>query len=115
MVEVNGSLGTAMFSYDRLNELWFARADDEPRHYGLRRVRAEHPTHPETAGWWPIGQGVGYDASFINQVADMAARWPDEPWTPGFEVGAEVARVCTAMERSAAERRWVSVDEVLAD
>lgn len=112
VVEVNGSRGTAMFSYAQLNELWFGSVDDDPRLYGLRRVRTEHVLHPQTAGWWPIGQGVGYDASFINQVADLATAWPDHPWSPGFVEGANVAAVCESMERSARDGRWVKVDEV---
>jgi predicted dehydrogenase len=111
-VEVNGSKGTALFSYAQLNELWVGSTDDDARLYGLRRVRAEHPSQPETAGWWPIGQGVGYDASLINQVANLAATWPDHGWSPDFSVGAQVAAVCTAMERSVADRRWVSVREI---
>ena len=111
-VEVNGSKGTALFSYAQLNELWVGSTDDDARLYGLRRVRAEHPSQPETAGWWPIGQGVGYDASLINQVANLAATWPDHEWSPDFSVGAQVAAVCTAMERSVADRRWVSVREI---
>ncbi len=113
VVEVNGTRATAVFSYANLNELWYGSVDDDPRLYGLRRIRTEHGLHPGTKGWWPIGQGVGYDASFINQAADLAAAWPEEPWTPGFDAGASVAAVCTAMERSAAERRWTSVREVL--
>ena len=111
-IEVNGSTGTAMFSYPQMNELWVGSVDDDPALYGLRRVRVEHPSHPQTAGWWPIGQGVGYDATFINQAADLAAAWPDDPWRPGFVEGAEVVAVCASMERSASERRWVRVDEV---
>ena len=72
IVEVNGSRGTAMFAYASLNELWYASADDDPRLYGLRRIRAEHPSHPQRPGWWPIGQGVGYDATFINQACRPA-------------------------------------------
>jgi predicted dehydrogenase len=112
VIEVNGSKGTAVFSYDNLNELWFASVDDDPHLYGMRRIRAEHPSQPETQGWWPIGQGVGYDASFINQTADLAAAWPDSPWTPNFVDGAKVSAVCESMERSVRERRWVSVEEV---
>jgi hypothetical protein len=55
---------------------------------------------------------VGYDASFINQVSALADAWPDDPWTPGFDVGADVAAVCEAMERSVNERRWVAVSDV---
>ncbi len=115
VVEVNGSRATAIFSYARLNELWFGSADEDSRFYGLRRIRAEHPRHPETTGWWPIGQGVGYDASFVNQAADLAAAWSDSSWSPGFEEGASVAAVCESMERSARERRWVAVSEVTGE
>lgn len=110
--EVNGGIGTLVFSYNRLNELWYGDAREGARLYGLRRIRVEHPQHPETAGWWPIGQGLGYGASFVNQVFSMAEAWPESPWEPGFEVGARVAAVCAAMERSAAEDRWVRVDEI---
>jgi predicted dehydrogenase len=112
-VELNGSKGTALFSYAQLNELWVGSTDDDARLYGLRRVRCEHPSHPETAGWWPIGQGVGYDASLINQVADLAATWQDHQWSPDFSVGANVVAVCTAMERAVSDRRWVSVREIV--
>jgi predicted dehydrogenase len=111
-IEVNGSKGTAMFSYAQLNELWVGNTDDDARLYGLRRVRAEHPSQPETQGWWPIGQGVGYDASLINQVCDLASTWAERKWSPDFSVGASVAATCSAMERSAAERRWVPVSEI---
>jgi predicted dehydrogenase len=114
-IEVNGSKGTVMFSYAQLNELWVGNTDDDARLYGLRRVRTEHPSQPETAGWWPIGQGVGYDASLINQVADLAATWEARAWSPDFSVGANVAAVCAAMERSVLDRRWVSVEEIVRD
>ncbi len=114
-VEVNGSRGTLFFSYARLNELWYGSADDDDHQYGMRRIRAEHPSHPLTAGWWPIGQGVGYGASFANQAADLLERWPAGPWLPGFGEGAAVQAVCEAMEISAARQQWVRTDEVRQD
>jgi predicted dehydrogenase len=111
-VEVNGSAGTLIFNYARLNELWYASADDDVRLYGMRRIRAEHPSHPYAAQWWPIGQGVGYGASFGNQVTDLLQDWPHAPWTPGFREGAAVQAVCDAMETSAADGRWVTISEV---
>jgi predicted dehydrogenase len=113
-VEVNGSSGTLMFSYARLNELWYGSAADDPARYGMQRIRAEHPSHPYAADWWPIGQGVGYGASFVNQVADLLAGWPDAPWTPDFADGAAVQAVCQAMELSAAQYRWISLAEITA-
>ena len=70
------------------------------------------PSHPYAAQWWPIGQGIGYGASFANQAADLLEGWPDAPWTPGFRVGAAVQAVCDAMEISAASWRWVKISEV---
>jgi predicted dehydrogenase len=113
-VEVNGSRGTLMFSYARLNELWYGGSDDDIALYGMRRIRAEHPSHPYAAQWWPIGQGVGYGSSFANQAADLLSGWPEEPWTPGFAEGAAVQAVCDAIETSAGTGRWVSIAEVLA-
>jgi len=114
-VEVNGSGGTLMFDYARLNELWYASAGDDARLYGMRRIRAEHPSHPYAAQWWPAGQGVGYGASFANQVADLLEGWPEAPWTPGFREGAAVQAVCDAMETSAVSGRWVKISEVTSD
>jgi predicted dehydrogenase len=111
-VEVNGSRGTLVFDYARLNELRYGSADDDPGLYGMRRIRAEHPSHPYAASWWPLGQGVGYGASFGNQIADLLEGWPEAPWSPGFGQGAAVQAVCDAMETSAAQGRWVAVSEV---
>jgi len=111
-VEVNGTRGTLRFEYPRLNELWYGDARDDASLYGMRRIRAEHPEHPYAADWWPIGQGVGYGSTFVNQAADLLERWPDGPWEPDLEQGARVQAVCEAMERAASEHRWVRVDEV---
>jgi predicted dehydrogenase len=111
-VEVNGSAGTLHFDYERLNELWYGDGGDPGELYGMRRIRAEHPSHPQTQGWWPIGQGIGYGASFVNQAADLLAQWPNGVWTPDLAAGCQTQAVCEAVERAAAERRWVDVSEV---
>jgi predicted dehydrogenase len=111
-IELNGSRGTLVFDYARLNELRYGSADDDESLYGMRRIRAEHPAHPYAADWWPLGQGVGYGSSFANQVADLFAGWPQAPWDPGFRQGTAVQAVCDAMETSAAQDRWVAVSEV---
>jgi predicted dehydrogenase len=108
-VEVNGDRGTLRFDYARLNELWFGAADDDPALYGMRRIRAEHELHPETQGWWPVGQGIGYGASFVNQLAGHLERWPDGPWEPDLESAVRVQAVCDAMERAADTGSWIAV------
>jgi predicted dehydrogenase len=111
-IEVNGSSGTLVFEYARLNELLYGEGADEPGLYGMRRIRAEHETHPYARSWWPIGQGVGYGASFVNHLGDLLERWPEGPWEPDFEQGARVQAVCDAIEAAAAGRRWVEVREI---
>jgi predicted dehydrogenase len=111
-VEVNGEAGTLVFEYARLNELLYGDGGDDPGLYGMRRIRAEHETHPYARSWWPVGQGVGYGASFVNHLGDLLDRWPEGPWEPSFEQGAAVQAVCEAIERAAAAHRWVQVEEV---
>ena len=111
-LEIYGDRGSLVFEYARLNELRFGDGTDRAELYGMRRIRAEHETHPYARNWWPIGQGVGYGASFVNHLGDLLERWPDGPWQPDFAQGAAVQAVCDAIERAAAERRWVTLGEV---
>jgi predicted dehydrogenase len=113
-IEINGESGTLVFEYTRLNELLYGEGGDRPELYGMRRIRAEHETHPYARNWWPVGQGVGYGASFVNHLGDLLERWPDGPWDPDFAQGAAVQAVCEAIDRAAGERRWVELSEVLS-
>jgi predicted dehydrogenase len=112
VVEVNGTTGTLRFDYARLNELWYGDASEPAELYGMHRIRTEHAVHPETTGWWPIGQGIGYGASFVNQAAALLEQWPEGEWSPGLDAGLAVQGVCEAIEIAATERRWVDVPEV---
>ena len=107
---MNGTRGTVIFDYTRLNELWIGRSDDDGHFYGMRRIRAEHRTHPYAADWWSIGQGVGYGSSFVNFFGDLLEVWPDGPWWPDLREGLHAQVVCDAMERSADDRQWVAID-----
>jgi predicted dehydrogenase len=111
-IEVNGAKGTLVFDYPRLNELLYGDAGDDPGLYGMRRIRAEHPSHPYADLGWPIGQGIGYGETFVNQAVDLVRAWPSGSWTPSFADGMAVQAVCDAMERSAGEKRWVSIEEI---
>ena len=113
-IEVNGAKGTLVFDYPRLNELLYGDAGDDPGLYGMRRIRAEHPSHPYAELGWPIGQGIGYGETFVNQAVDLVRAWPSGAWTPSFADGLAVQAVCDAMELSAAQRRWVGIPEITA-
>jgi predicted dehydrogenase len=111
-IEVNGTKGTLVFDYPRLNELLYGDAADDPGLYGMRRIRAEHPGHPYAQLGWPIGQGIGYGETFVYQAVDLVRGWSSGSWTPSFADGLAVQAVCEAIEISAAERRWVAISEI---
>jgi predicted dehydrogenase len=111
-IEVNGTKGTLVFDYPRLNELLYGDTADDPRLYGMRHIRAEHPSHPYAELGWPIGQGIGYGETFVYQAVDLMRGWASGSWTPSFADGLAVQAVCDAIELSAAERRWVTVREI---
>ena len=113
-IEINGDSGTLAFEYARLNELLYGEGADRAELYGMRRIRTEHESHPYARNWWPLGQGVGYGASFVNHLGDLLERWPDGPWEPDFAQGAAVQAVCDAIDRAAVEHRWVEMREVMS-
>ncbi len=108
-VEVNGTEGTLAFDYGRLNELRYGTAAESRSIYGMHTIRAEDPVHPYAAHWWPIGQGIGYGASFVNTAGELLAAWPHGPWVPDLQTGLRVQQVCAAIELAAANRSWVRV------
>ena len=109
-IEISGSEGSIGFDYRNLNEIWLAVAGDT-RTDGFRRIRAEKPGHPYSGRWWPQGQGIGYQESFTNQVADLLQAWPDGPWWPTVDDAAAAQAVVEAIDESAAQRCWVDVQE----
>lgn len=109
VVEINGTKGTLIFDYSNLNELKFGSAEETNEQYGMKTIRAEHVSHPFSAHWWPIGQGVGYGSSFVNQISDWFSSWPKADWSPDFSQGAKVQAVVQAGEESAQTELWVSV------
>lgn len=110
-IEISGSEGSIGFDYRNLNEIWLAVAGDA-RTDGFRRIRAEKPAHPYSGRWWPQGQGVGYQESFTNQVADLLLAWPDGPWSPTVDDGAAAQAVVDAIDESAAQRSWIDVKDL---
>ena len=85
-LELNRTTGTLRFEYPRLNELLHGDAREDATPYGMRRISAEHPTHPY-AEWWPIGQGIGYGMTFVAQAADLPRALARRPMGAGLGAG----------------------------
>jgi predicted dehydrogenase len=110
-IELNGSAGSIAFDFESMNELHVYDGTAHPRDAGFRRILVTEPDHPYTGAWWPPGHGLGYEHTFVHEIADfvrdVAAGTPP---TPSFADGLQVQRVLDAVERSsAAGAGWTAV------
>ncbi|WP_341977376.1 Gfo/Idh/MocA family oxidoreductase [Microbacterium sp. LTA6] len=110
-LEVDGSLGSISFDFERMNELQFHDHTLPAEEAGFRRILVTEPGHPYAAAWWPAGHGLGYEHTFVHEVADFArdlaaGRAP----APGFADGLIVQRILTAVAASAAaDAAWTEI------
>ena len=75
--------------------------------------------------WWVPGLGIGYEHSFVHQVADfLKSLETGEACAPTFKDALETQKVCEAVLSSAASRSWketgaegfaTCMDQVTAD
>jgi predicted dehydrogenase len=112
-IELNGSHGSLAFDFETMNELHVYDATVPAADAGFRRILATEPEHPYVEAWWPPGHGLGYEHTFVHEIADFvrdiaAGRQP----TPSFADGLMVQRVLDAVERSSADgSRWVPLPD----
>jgi predicted dehydrogenase len=115
-VEVNGSLGSAVFDLERLNELELYDAGAPGTEQGFTRILVTEADHPYMAAWWPPGHIIGYEHSFTHEMRDFveAVAVGKDP-EPSFVDALQVQQVLDAVERSAAANTgWTEVASVAA-
>jgi predicted dehydrogenase len=114
-VELNGSLGSLVFDFERMNELEFYDASLPSAEQGFSRILVTEPDHPYMAAWWPAGHPIGYEHTFTHEFRDLieAIATGQDP-TPSFADALQVQLVLDAVERSAAASAWVDVESALA-
>ncbi|MGB9682219.1 MAG: Gfo/Idh/MocA family protein, partial [bacterium] len=111
--EINGSEGSIVFNFERMNELKFYSRKDSQETSGFRTIIVTEPTHPYISAWWPAGHIIGYEHTFIHEVYDLCeAIANDTPITPNFYDGLKCQEVLEAVELSIKERRWVKISEL---
>jgi predicted dehydrogenase len=115
-VEINGSLGSAVFDLERLNELEFYDGTRPGAEQGFSRILVTEPDHPYLSAWWPPGHLIGYEHAFTHQMRDFveAVAVGKDP-EPSFADALQVQSVLDAVERSAAAGAgWTDVPADLA-
>ncbi|SDY21239.1 Predicted dehydrogenase [Evansella caseinilytica] len=111
--EINGSKGSVLFDFERLNELQVYFVDDADDVQGFRRVLATDAAHAYSDVWWPAGHTIGYEHTFIHEVVElMEAIREDRQPAPNFKDGVKCQQVLEAVDLSIAERRWVQVSDL---
>jgi len=110
-IELNGSAGSLAFDFEAMNELHVHDATVPAAEGGFRRILVTEPDHPYAAAWWPPGHGLGYEHTFVHEIADfvrdVAAGTPP---SPSFADGLQVQQVLDAVERSSRDdASWTKV------
>jgi predicted dehydrogenase len=111
-IELNGSQGSLAFDFERLNELQVYDGTVAPADAGFRRILATDPDHPYAGAWWPPGHGLGYEHTFVHEIADFVRDVSaGTPPSPSFGDGLYVQQVMDAVERSSSTAsRWTEIE-----
>jgi predicted dehydrogenase len=108
--EINGSKGSLAFNLERLNELEVRSADGPG---GFTNVLVTDSNHPFMQYWWPTGHIIGWEHTFVHELAhllDAIAHDRDvAPFGATFEDGYRAAVVCDAIAQSARDGRQVRI------
>ncbi len=108
--EINGEHASIRWDLHDLHRLeYFDHADDSIVR-GWRSVHISDGEQPYMKNWWVPGLNIGYEHTFIHQVADfLKSLETGEQMHPNFRDALETQKVCDAVLDSAAQRAWKDV------
>jgi len=108
--EINGEHASIFWDLHDLHRLQYFDHRDEGRVRGWRSLHVSDGDHPYMDKWWVPGLQIGYEHSFVHQVADfldgIATR---KAVSPTFRDALETQYVCDAVLKSAKTERWEKV------
>jgi Predicted dehydrogenases and related proteins len=77
---------------------------------GWKNIHVTDSDHPYMDKWWVPGLAIGYEHSFVHQVADFIDAYTEGvPCHPTFRDALETQKVCDAVLASAKSHAWVNV------
>ncbi len=108
--EVNGENGSLKWDLHDLNRLEYFNHHDEGTVRGWRSIHVSDGDHPYLGNWWVPGLCLGYEHSFVHQVADfLKGLETGEAASPTFREALETQKVCDAVLSSAKSGIWTDV------
>lgn len=111
--EINGEHASIKWDLHDLHRLeWFDYRDEGPLR-GWRSIHVTDGEHPYMSKWWVPGLAIGYEHSFVHQVADFLEVYAKkEQAHPTFRDALETQKVCDAVLKSASSGLWIDVSSV---
>ena len=108
--EINGEKASIQWDLHDLHRLSYFDHSDESGLRGWRSIHVTDGEHPYMSHWWVPGLQIGYEHSFVHQVADfLDGLAKNSPARPTFRDALETQKVCDAVLQSAKTGLWVSV------
>ena len=108
--EINGENMSLKWDLHDLHRLQIFDYSDNGPERGWKSVHVTDGDHPYMANWWVPGLAIGYEHSFVHQVADfLSAYAKGEPCRPTFRDALETQKICDAVLASAKSHQWVPV------
>jgi predicted dehydrogenase len=108
--EINGEHASIRWDLHDLHRLEYFDHSDESRVRGWRSIHVSDGDQPYMDRWWVPGLQIGYEHSFVHQVADFLTGLANkEPAAPTFRDALETQKVCDAVLASASGRSWQEV------
>lgn len=111
-LEVNGEHASLRWDLHDLHRLEYFSHEDEGRLRGWRSIHVtDHDgSQPYMDKWWVPGLQIGYEHTFVHQLADFLEGLSTGVATvPTFREALDTQRVCDAVLRSAADGAWTPV------
>src|SRR6266702_4142712 len=108
--EINGEHASIFWDLHDLHRLQYFDHRDEGRVRGWRSIHVSDSDHPYMGKWWVPGLQIGYEHSFVHQVADfLDGLAKGKPAQPDFRDALRTQFVCDAVLQSAKDQKWVNV------
>ena len=109
-LEINGENASIMWDLHDLHRLQYFDHKDEGKLRGWKSIHITDREHPYMANWWVPGLQIGYEHTFIHQIADfLTAVGGGTSAAPTFREGLATDDVTDAVLQSAASRSWTKV------
>jgi predicted dehydrogenase len=113
-LEVNGEHASVKWDLHDLHRLQFFDYKDESIVRGWRSVHITDGDQPYMKNWWVPGLQIGYEHSFVHQVADfLTGIGSGKPASPTFRDALETQYVCDAVLSSAKDGQWKTVKHAI--